>query len=203
MGKQGGYYVLCGPLKASAGQRLFLVSLFEDPETGEKSVGYGISDIQAYTLQPIRIFNDIRMVYGGIDRTYEILNSDWAGDGWPTNTQIFFEHTINNNGNFAYFHSLRFDFGGNDLPVVTIRDIRRNGTPEDIADAREIFVDQDDDTSGSWYGLIDERGRRKVIRFTFNLNDGTHVDGVSSEPESDPKEVKNIQIVYHNTKQVI
>lgn len=201
MGKNGGYYALTGTLK-NGSQQLYLVVIYEDPETGEKTVGYGISDIQAYTLQPVRIFDDIRLVYGGIDRTFEILNPEWAGAGWPDQTQIFFEHTLGNDGNFSYWHSLRFDAGGSiDGLTISIRDFG-----EDITAARTVEVEAEDDTGGAYFGLIDEEGRRKILRFSYDTTDDesdTFESGVSSETETDPREIKNLQIVYNNKKRVI
>ncbi len=139
---------------------MFLITIYEDAEG--QHTGYAISDQPIYSLQTVRVFNKGRLFAGGIDRTFDILDPAQAGDGWPNGTKLFFEIILGNDGNFEYWHSLRFD-GKIEGLTLTIRDF-----DEDVSLGRVLEVERDDDTGRSWFGLIDEYGHRKILRFSFD-----------------------------------
>lgn len=198
--EHGGYYVLTSRLSGGSTQRIFLVSIFQDAETGEQIEAYAISDIQAYSLAPVRVFSTIRMFIGGINQTYIILDPNKAGSGWPGGTNIFFEHVFGNEINFVYWHSLRFDGDLTGL-TVSIRDYN-----EAVGAARTIAVSADDDTGTSLYGLIDEYGRRKILRFSYSIHGESDSESdldSESEEATSPRQIKNLQVVYQNKNRVI
>ncbi len=200
MGEAGGFYLLTGPLKDNGGQRLFIITLYQDAETQDQQYGYAISDIEAYSIQPVRVFSDIRLFIGGIDRTFTILSPTQEGDGWPEDTKIFFELMLGNDGNFGYWHSISFDGDIQGL-TVTIRNFK-----ESVEEAKVIEIEQDLDTGAAWYGLLDTEGRRKVLRFEFNpldIPDSADSSEESSTEGDDFRQIKNLQIFYQNKRRVI
>ena len=130
---------------------------------------------------------------GGVNQVFTILDPNLAGDGWPGGTALYFEEIIGNDENFQYWHSLRFD-GDNSGLTVSIRDFS-----EDISVARTITIAQDTDTDTSWFGLIDEYGRRKVLRFSFTATPGENLPESDESDATPARQIKNLQVFYKNS----
>lgn len=213
-GEFGGFYAMVGPLAGGLGQRLFLVTLYQDAVTGEMQTGYAFSDFEGYSLQPVRVFNEILMFMGGIDKTFTILDPSQGGDGYNANTRIFFEHVLGNDENFSYWHSIRFD-GNTEGLTLSIRNPDVDPSEADLIDYSRY-----DDSGLSWFALLDAYGRRKILRFEFDLSSSPDTTAplviqyplnspldtcteYSATPiindDAAPRQIKNIQIFYKNS----
>lgn len=194
----GGVYLLTGKSTASGKYRAFMVSIYQDPASGAQMTGYGISDIETQDLAPVYVNGALRLFIGGAKRLFTFLQSSQAGDGWPNGTNLYFEIVIGNENNFQYFHSLSFD-ATVDLTklTVTVRDVTKdangNAVAEATGNARTLTPELADEGGGAAYSLIDEYGRRKVIRFAFN----------NSDSATGARKIKNVRIVYANKKRLL
>jgi len=162
-GKNGGYYVLTASTNGTTNDKIFIITVYKDPETREQFWGFTVSDIAAQTLVPAFVNGRTRFYYGGTDRIFQILDPDLAGDGWGASQSRFFEMVLGNDQNFNYYHSLRYDGSGN-VPTITIKN-------PDGTEAKTFTAETDYYTGGSFFGLIDEEGRRKILRFEWNATD--------------------------------
>jgi hypothetical protein len=163
-GKNGGYYVL------TDGTKTLFIMLYKTKETEEVQFGYGKSDIAMDAMTSITFAKE-RFFYGKDDQIYEILDPDLEGDGWPEGTEIFFKQMVGNQGNFSYAHSLQLDGELSGLEVTVARvtkDINGDLVESDI---EELVLEEDLDTGGAVYGIIDKYGRRHAFTYTFDLDD--------------------------------
>lgn len=204
-GKDGGVYVMTGKDTVSGKYKLYFLTLFKDPKTGQLLSGYGISDITSNSLIPVLYLGKVLLFMGGTDQVKTIFSPDQAGDGWPGGTSIYFDMVVGNANNYQYFHSISIDGEGLPLDVngnltkvtISIRDIVKDANgdtvPEAIGNARTLTLsaaDAEDDATA--YSLIDEYGRRKVIRFAFDST----VDNLL-------RQIKNIRVFYSPSKRLI
>jgi hypothetical protein len=130
---------------------------------------------------------------GGINQVYEICYSSPETDGWtegtkewPEGTEIFFDLVLGNEENFSYWHSLRFDGDTTGL-TVTVRDVGQS-----VGAAQVIELESESDEGGASYGMIDQEGRRKILRFSYN-----------SETVTAANQIKNLQVFYQNRRREI
>lgn len=175
-GKNGGYYVLTASTSGTTNNRLYFITVYRDPESNELRFGFGTSDIAAQCLATSIITSE-RFFFGGTDRVFELLDPDKQGAGWSGQLR-YFELYLGNDDNFAYYHSMRID---GDIAGLTLKIKNPDGTDE-----QTIALEQDYDTGGSWFGLLDVYGRRKVLRFEFDNTDTTL------------RQVKNLQVFTGN-----
>lgn len=194
----GGVYILTGKSASSGNYRAFLLSMYQDPASGSPMIGFGLSDIQTQDLAPVYVSGAQLLFIGGAERLFTILKSDQVGDGWSGGTNLYFEMVLGNENNYQYWHSLSFDAGAEltDL-TVTIRDVTKdnegNAEPESINNARTLVTSLSDEGDGTAYALIDEYGRRKVLRFAFSTTDSSTL----------ARKIKNVRVIYANKKRLI
>jgi hypothetical protein len=164
-GKNGGYYVL------TDGTKTLFVMLYKTGEKEEVQFGYGRSDIAIDAMTSITFAKE-RFFYGKDDQIYELLDPDLEGDGWAVGTEIFFKQMVGNEGNFSYAHSMQLEGNLNGLTVEFSKVTKNTVTNELVeSDIEEIILEQDLDTGGSFYGIVDRYGRRHVITYTFDIDD--------------------------------
>jgi hypothetical protein len=163
-GKNGGYYVL------TDGTKTLLVMLYLSTETGQLQFGYGKTDIAMEAISPCT-FTTERFFYGAGDQTYEILNPTQAGDGWTEGTDISFQIIIGNDGNFCAFHSMMLEGQLNGLGVTCAAPQFDDEGTMTLDDEQPVILEDERDTSGSFYGLVDRENRRHLVTFRFDLDD--------------------------------
>lgn len=152
-GKNGGFYAIVA-------DRVYIISIYRNPESGDEQVGYGLSDVVTEAIQPVWVNGVLKLFIGGTAEILTFLNPDEEGQGWDGN-ELFFELIVGNDENFTYWHSIRVDTDATsaDSLTVTVKDLSGdNETP--------IVLEKEDDNS--YFGLIDAYGRRKVLRFEFD-----------------------------------
>ena len=188
MGDSGGFYAMVGKL-ASGAQQLFIVTLYEDPETRQMSYGYAISSMPGYSLTSVLVDSKLRMFMGAINQVQEIFYKSPETDGWTEGTKawangtsIYFDMVLGNDDNFTYWHSMRIDGDTTDL-TVTIRD-----QGETVGGTNRTITLSNSDTGdgGSSFGMIDEYGRRKILRFTYDATKTTL------------KQIQSLQVMFQN-----
>lgn len=155
-GKNGGYYVLTN------GTTTLFIMLYLGPD-GQTRFGYGKSDISLDAIASVT-FSSERFFFAKTNQVYEILDPDLAGDGWAAGTEIFFKIMIGNEANFSSLHSMQIEGELSGLVVKV------SNTLED--DAEEVILEEDLETGGTQFGMIDSPERRRhVMNFEFDLTD--------------------------------
>jgi hypothetical protein len=173
-GEAGGYYVLTASTTGSTNNELFIITVYQDPNTGGMVQACAHApDIAVQCLLVAEVSGKKRLFGGVTDRLRELLALDTAGAGWASGTDLYFSMTIGNGGGFNHVHSLSFDaLNGNEISVWVSED---NGT-----DLRSLDLER---VNGSYQALIDAYGRSKRIRFVFPEDDTTR------------KEVRNLRVM--------
>lgn len=164
-GKNGGYYVL------TDGTTTLFIMLYLSPETGQLQFGYGKTDTAMTQIQNCTFGTTEKMFFATDDQVYEILNPSQEGDGWPTGTEIYFQVMVGNQLNFSTFHSLILEGYFNEMVATVARpDPQEDGTLI-IQDEEPIFLEDEIESAGAQYGLVDRYGRRHVLSFRFGIDD--------------------------------
>ncbi len=178
--KLGGMYVLTSRTTGSTNNKIFVINLYQDPESGEKRVASWTSDIAAECLVVADI-SGVRKLYAGMSgRLREIFDVETQGAGWGSETR-FFQIVVGAETDYAYWHSLRFD-------AASITGLTITCTDMDTGSSVTVTPAQDET---AYRGLIDAYGYRKIIKFAWSTTDTTYRD------------IKNLRIVYKPTGRVL
>jgi hypothetical protein len=176
----GGMFVLTASTTGSTNNKLFILNLYLDPETGERKVTYAISDIAVQCLLVADVSGKRRLFGGVADRLREILDTATQGAGWSAETR-FFQCVVGTDSEYCYWHSLRFDADSITGLTITVTDLDGGGSV--------TVTPAQDETA--WRGIIDAYGYRKIIKFSWNTTDTTYRD------------VKNLRVSYKPTGRII
>lgn len=167
-GKNGGYYVL------TDGTTVLFLMLYLSTTSGNMEFGYGKSTSIAPEAMACVTFSNVQHFYfGKTNQIWEILDPALTGDGWANGTSLFFKIIIGNTGNmnFSSLHSLQLSGDLDDLDLAITHAPMSEDVPVDV----EITEVLEDDTGGTFYGMIDSDERRyHILKFTFENDDRTH-----------------------------
>lgn len=169
-GKNSGVYVL-----RNASKVLF-ITVYQDTE-GKIHFGYGKSNLATDATAVVTYSTGSVFLFGTDDQVYKFLDPDLRGDGWASGTEIFFKLKLGNQGNFSYFHSCAVE--GN-LDGVTMK-----------VNGNVIPLEEDIDTDGTLYSVVDVDGRRALVEFRFNRDDAFY------------RSVDMLQVFQKNKKRII
>lgn len=177
-GKNGGFYIV------TDGTTTLFIMLYLAADTGQLQFGYGKST----TLTPDAIsactFATERFFYAKTNQVYEILDPSLQGGGWAAGTPIFFDVMLGNDGNFSGLHSMQVEGGMNELTVTV--------SAADGTELEEIILEEDLDTGGAFYGVIDSPVRRRhIMAFTYGIDDTEY------------RNVKGMQIFLQNKQRIV
>lgn len=163
-GKDGGAYVLTASTDGVANNRLYIISIYRDPQNNQLKFACAVSDIAAQSVGVLDV-NGVKNCYiGGLDRIFQILDLDLRGAGWATNQKIYFKTIAGNEAEFAYWHSLRFD--ATSIVGLTVRIANLDGSED-----QQVELIQETGNGGAYYGLLDSYGFRKTFTFNYSKND--------------------------------
>lgn len=187
-GDQGGHYVLTASTTGSANNKLFVVTIYKDPEDGQLRFACATSDIGAQCIFVAEVSGKKRLFIGEAsgNQLLEIFASTTTGAGWTSTQERYFESVLGNDLEFAYWHSLRFD-------ASNITGLRLTIANKDGSEEKQIELEQvaEDGTDAPYYGLIDTYGFRKVLKFDFGSDD------------TQSRIVKNLRVAVKPTARII
>jgi hypothetical protein len=166
-GKNGGYYVI------SDGVKMLFVMIYLSA-SGQMELGYGKSTSLFGGPMATATFsnNAERFFFAQNLQLFEILDPTLEGDGWSSDTELFFKMVVGNsnkNMNFSSLHSMQLSGDLGDL-VITHAPMDETN-PEEVVFAEDLEMD----TGDSSYALIDSVERRyHVLDFEWGLDDTDH-----------------------------
>jgi hypothetical protein len=170
-GKDGGVYVLTASTTGTTNNKQFMISVYRDPETNELKFGCAVADIAAQCIVVGNTLGRKRLFVGMTDALKEIFDLDVAGAGYATGQARYFRTLIGNEGEWAYYHSLRFDATSAFGLTVSVSDYAvDNSGAVTLTNTTQLVLAQDQD-GGPYYALIDSYGFRKAVSFTFDATD--------------------------------
>lgn len=167
-GDQGGHYVLTASTTGTTNNKLFIITVYRDPEKGELRFACAVSDIAAQCIFVAEVSGTKRLFIGegSGDQLLEIFASGTAGAGWSSTQNRYFECVLGNDDEFNYWASLKFD--ASDITGLRLTIANKDGSEEKQIELEQVAEDGAD---APYYGLIDVYGFRKVIRFEFSSDD--------------------------------
>lgn len=187
-GDQGGHYVLTASTAGSTNNKLFIITVYKDPEKGQLRFACAVSDIAAQCLFVAEVSGKKRLFIGveSGTRLREIFASGTEGAGWASTQERYLETVLGNDSEFQYWHSLRFD-------ATNITGLRLTIANKDGSEEKQIELEQvaEDGTDAPYYGLIDTYGFRKVIKFDFGSDD------------TQLRVIKNLRVAVKTTARLI
>lgn len=173
-GEDGGMFVLTASTTGSTNNRLFFITVYKDPATGEMVFAPSVSDIAAQCLCVADVAGTKRLFIGIVDRLREIGDLNLAGAGWGASQERYFSIIAGNEvTEFAHIHSISFDSGQDDIGVW-VSDANTTNT-----EVLDVFQEE-----GTYFALVDAYGTAKRIRFVFPASDTVRRD------------VRNLRINY-------
>lgn len=192
------YYVLSGSTTGSKNNKLFIIGLYEVPQSQTDayrtmahaiSISTAVSDIPAQSIishiDPQGVARCLIVRDFALDGTTadgglkEILNLNQQGDGWGSTQTIYFGSVTGNftqNVNWSNVHSIRYDSQATDIMPST-----RNF---DDSQTEAINPEFEGNENYTYFGMINRYGVHKKIRFTFPTDDTKR------------REVQNLRITY-------
>ena len=187
-GDQGGHYVLTASTTGTTNNKLFIITVYKDPETAQLRFACAVSDIGAQCLMVAEVSGKKRLFIGegSGNQLLEIFASGTAGAGWTSTQERYFETVMGNQDEFNYWHSLKFD-------ASNITGLRVTIANKDGSEEKQIELEQvaEDGTDAPYYGLIDAYGFRKVIKFDFGSDD------------TQLRVIKNLRVAVKSTARII
>ncbi len=177
-GKTGGHYALVAYTNASQTQnKMFIVTLYRDPETGDLKNASAVSSIGGNCLLNAVVSGRGRAFIGGTGALREILDLELQGAGWLTTQDRYFRLLLGNETEFCYWHSIRLD-------ITTICGLTIWVSNMDGSETQEVILEQDTGAGGAWFGMLDVYGYRKQLYFTWDGED------------TDERTVLNLRVAY-------
>lgn len=166
-GETGGHYALTAYTNESLTQnKMFILSLYRDPESGELRNAAAVSSIGGNCIVTAVVNGRGRCFIGGTGALREVFDLTLEGAGWLDTQPRFFRLLMGNEQEFCYWHSLRLDI--TDICGLTIKISNMDGTEE-----KTVVLEQETGAGGAWFGLLDEYGFRKQLHFRWNAQDDT------------------------------
>lgn len=155
LAKNTGMYVIRNASK------VLIITAFQDSD-GQLRFGFGKSTQETEAISTFKLSSGTAFIFGSDAQLYQWLNPDLRGDGWDSTTEIFFKSKIGNEGNFTYFHSVSIEGSGiNSSLTFKVND-------------EVIPIESDIDTDSTYYGLVDQEGRRHTMEFRWNRDDAVY-----------------------------
>ncbi len=148
----------------------FIVTVYRDPEDNSLKFACAVSDFAAQSLAVLNVAGRKRLLLGMTDALYEIFDLDVAGVGWATGQSRYFRTMIGNEGEWNYYHSLRFSATSVAGLTVSISNVVDTDGTITLTDTINLTPVQDQ-PGGDYYCLIDDYGARKAISFSFSSSD--------------------------------
>lgn len=177
-GKTGGHYALVAYTNASQTQnKLFIVTLYRDPESGDLKNASAVSSIGGNCLLNAVVSGRGRAFIGGTGALREILDLELQGAGWLTTQDRYFRLLLGNETEFVYWHSIRLD-------MTTTCGLNIYVSNMDGTESQEVLLEQDTGAGGAWFGMLDTYGYRKQLYFRW--------DGEDTEERT----VLNLRVAY-------
>ena len=170
-GKDGGVYVLTASTTGTTNNKLFIISIYRDPEDNSIKFASAVSDIAAQSIAVLNVLGRKRLFVGMTDALFEIFDLDVAGAGWKTGQQRYFRTMVGNEGEWNYYHSLRFDCTSKAGLTVSISDYQVDDSDVVTLTNTVNLSPVQDVPGGPYYALIDNYGYRKVISFSWDATD--------------------------------
>lgn len=183
-GDNGGIYALTGSTTGTTNNKLFILTVYKDPETGQLRFASSVSDISAQCVFVAEVAGVSRLFAGVTDRIREFLQRT-EGAGWVSTQTRFFKLQMGTDDEYGYWSSLRFNASSILGLVVKISDMDKDGVESNI---QTVDLVEDE---GSFYGSIDQTGHLKVLTFTFNSTD------------TEERLIKNLRVAYKQTGRIL
>ncbi len=169
-GKDGGVYVLTASTAGSTNNKQFIISIYRDPETNALKFACAVSDFAAQSLAVLNVAGRKRLFLGMTDALFEIFDLDTAGAGWASGQTRYFRTMIGNDGEWNYYHSLRFSATNTFGLTVSVSDAVDTDGVISLTNTVNLVLSQDQ-PGGDFYALIDSYGARKAISFVWDATD--------------------------------
>ena len=177
-GKTGGHYALVAYTNASATEnKMFIVTLYRDPETGEMKTAGAVSSIGGNCVITAIVSGRGRAFIGGTGALREVLDLELQGAGWLSTQNRYFRILLGNETGFCFWHSIRLD-------ITTVCGLNIYISNVDGTDEQEVILEQDTGAGGAWFGMLDTYGFRKQLRFVWDADD------------ADERTVLNLRVAY-------
>lgn len=165
-GDEGGIYALTASTTGTTNDKLFILTIYRDPETAQLRFACGLSDIAAQCLVVAQVSGDSRFFIGAVDRLREIFASTTAGAGWTAGQTRAFSMVLGSADQYAYWHSVKFDASSVTGLTIAISDL-------DGSKSQNVEYSTDTESGGAYQGALDSYGYRKLLTFTFSSDDTT------------------------------
>jgi hypothetical protein len=191
-GSNAQYYILTArigsPAASStvANNRMFIIGFYSDPKTGQMMSACATSDIAASCIAIATntqiIATDMVLIGGTTDVVQQIFDFTQKGSGFGAGTTISFKCMAGNNeGNYSYLHSMRFDASAPDVQVRI--------SDSDGNNVQAIMLTREGPTT--YKGFVGRYGIRQQLEFVFPTDDSLY------------REVINLRLAYSRKQRVL
>jgi hypothetical protein len=157
-GDQGGEYVITASTDGQRNNKLFILSIYRDPQSNELRFAWSVSDIPAQS-----ICATTKCYVGGMRKVQTILDLETKGDGWDDGQSHYFITPVGDTQiEYGKLHSIRFH--ATNIEGLSVFSMKHDGT------SIEEHVIEEDDT-GAYSSLIDRDGADWLLKFQWDKDD--------------------------------